>query len=277
MKEATRPNSRRNLDIAIDRLCAGMGDEPGRVKRLLAAAIVGQMLPDGAAKGGNALKIRFGKDTTRFSRDLDTARASSLDDYIARLEDALAEGWCGFTGTVVPKDPASPKGVPTAYVMRPFEVKLAYNGKSWMTLPLEVGHNEIGDADEPDMVSSPGAAAILEKLGFPAPGPVPCMRLEHQIAQKLHAASSVDSERAHDLIDLQVAVSGGGIDYAKVRAVCIRLFAYRAEQEWPPTISKGEGWDSLYAAQADGLDVLPSADDAVVWANTLIARIDESR
>lgn len=99
MKEAKRPNSRRNLDIAIDRLCASTGDEPGHVKRLLATAIVGQMLPDGAAKGGNALKIRFGKDTTRFSRDLDTARASSLDDYIARLEDALATGWCGFTGS----------------------------------------------------------------------------------------------------------------------------------------------------------------------------------
>lgn len=39
MKEAKRPNSRRNLDIAIDRLCASAGDEPGRVKRLLATAI----------------------------------------------------------------------------------------------------------------------------------------------------------------------------------------------------------------------------------------------
>ena len=79
------PNSRRNLDLAIDRLCAQTGDEPGRVKRLLATAIVGQMLPDGAAKGGNALKIRFGKDSTRFSRDLDTARASSLGEYVSRL------------------------------------------------------------------------------------------------------------------------------------------------------------------------------------------------
>ena len=35
MKEAKRPNNGRNLDIAIDRLCASTGDEPGRVKRLL--------------------------------------------------------------------------------------------------------------------------------------------------------------------------------------------------------------------------------------------------
>lgn len=233
------------------------------------------MLPDGAAKGGSALKIRFRKDATRFSRDLDTARASSLDDYIARLEDALAIGWCRFTGVVVPGEPASPKGVPAAYVMRPFEIKIAYNVKSWMTLPLEVGHNEIGDADDPDIVSLP-EAAVMRALGFPEPSPVPCMRLEHQIAQKLHAASSPGSERAHDLIDLQIAVSGGTVDCAETRAVCARLFAYRQEQKWPPKIEKGEGWDSLYAAQADELDVLPTADDAVAWVNGLIGRIRSS-
>lgn len=92
------------------------------------------MLPDGAAKGGNALKIRFGKDVTRFSRDLDTARASSLNDYMTKLEDSLTIGWNGFSGAIVPREPASPKGISTAYVMRPFEIKIAYNGKSWMTL-----------------------------------------------------------------------------------------------------------------------------------------------
>lgn len=274
MTQMKRPNSRRNLDLAIDRLCAKAGDEPGRVKRLLAAVIVGQMLPDGAAKGGNALKIRFGKDATRFSRDLDTARASSLNEYISRLEVALAEGWCNFTGTVVPREPASPEGVPAAYVMQPFEVKLSYNGKSWMTLPLEVGHNEIGDADDPDMVSSPEAVSILAQLDFPEPGPTPCMRLEHQIAQKLHAVSEPSSERAHDLIDLQIAVAGGGIDYTKTREVCVRLFEYRREQAWPPVIVKGDDWDKLYAAQAKELDVLPTADDAIEWANSLVARIN---
>lgn len=96
MTTVKAPNSRRNLDIAIDRLCMRTGDEPGRIKRLIATVVVGQMLPDGAAKGGNALKIRFGKDATRFSRDLDTARASSLNEYISRLESALASGWSGF-------------------------------------------------------------------------------------------------------------------------------------------------------------------------------------
>jgi hypothetical protein len=34
-------------------------------------------------------------------------------------------------------------------VMRPYDVKLAFHGRSWHTVKLELGHNEIGDADNP--------------------------------------------------------------------------------------------------------------------------------
>ena len=57
MKEAKRPNSRRNLDIAIDRLCASTGDEPGRVKRLLAIAIYMLGSLAGSLIGGISYKI----------------------------------------------------------------------------------------------------------------------------------------------------------------------------------------------------------------------------
>ena len=42
-------------------------------------------------------------------------------------------------------------------------------------------------------------------------------------------------------------------------------------------ISRGVGWDSLYSSQAEGLNVLPTVDDAVAWANDLIAKIDSAR
>ena len=45
----TRPitlNSRRSLNLAIDRLCAKTGNEPGCVKRLLATAIFGHRMGD---------------------------------------------------------------------------------------------------------------------------------------------------------------------------------------------------------------------------------------
>lgn len=47
-----------------------------------------------------------------------------------------------------PEEPPSPEGVPTAYIMQLFEVKLVYNGKSWMTPPLEVSLDVLPTADE---------------------------------------------------------------------------------------------------------------------------------
>ena len=78
------PNSRRNLDIAITRVSPGKTD-PQRVRLLMANAIVGQMLPSGAVKGGSALKMRFGDSATRFTRDLDTARGEDLESFVIKL------------------------------------------------------------------------------------------------------------------------------------------------------------------------------------------------
>lgn len=55
---------------------------------------------------------------------------------------------------------------------------------------------------------------------------------------------------------------------------CIRLFAYRKGQTWPPIVRKGEDWDVVYANKRQGLEVLSKVDEAIVWANDLIARID---
>lgn len=47
---AKRPNSRRNLDVALERLVG----KPNLVAKraIIANAIVAQMLPDGSVKGG---------------------------------------------------------------------------------------------------------------------------------------------------------------------------------------------------------------------------------
>ena len=57
------------------------------------------------------------------------------------------------------------RGIPFDYVMQPCDVKLKYLGIPWFTVQLEVGHNEIGDADECDMVE--GATRYLCRVkGF---------------------------------------------------------------------------------------------------------------
>ena len=161
--------------------------------------------------------------------------------------------------------------------MHPFSIKVNYLGKPWCTVDLELGHNEIGDADEPEWFESKDVSDTFSALGFPAPGKVPVMALKHQIAQKLHGASEPASERAHDLIDLQLIFRHATVNLSEVKSICQRIFAYRKMQSWPPVVTKNEGWDDLYAAARHDLPVLETAAEAVAWANDLIRRIDESQ
>lgn len=268
------PNSKRNLDMAIRRM--GVTDEDYiRMRAMLANAIVAQMMPEGAVKGGSALKIRFGDDCTRATTDLDAAGKGSLTAFVSDFGERLANGWNGFTARLVPREPASPESVPAAYVMQPFDVKLDYLKGAWCTVVFELGHNEIGDADEPEMVYPAEANRMLETMGFPDLEPIPLMPLHHQIAQKLHAVSEPSSMRAHDLIDLQLMVDDGDVDYHLTKQTCEKLFAYRKMQPWPPMIQMADTWGPLYDEQAKNLAVLPTVDEAVFWANALIRMIDE--
>ena len=267
------PNSRRNLDIAITRKF-GQDGNLYDVRTLIANTIIGQILPDGGVKGGSSLKLRYGDIGTRFTTDLDAARAEELDAYIAQLEVALENGWNGFSGRVVAKEPAKPKNVPGEYIMLPFDIKLEYNNAAWLTVQFELGHDEIGDTDDPDYAISPDIVAIFEQLGFPAPKPIALIPISYQIAQKLHAVSAINNERAHDLIDLQLIIKNEKVDYAKTREVCQRLFESRKLQEWPPVIKKYENWDVLYHEQLRNLDVLQTADEAVEWANDLVLHVN---
>ena len=271
-----RPNSRRNLDMALQRMY-GAGANLVQVRMAMANTIVGQMLPDVVIKGGTSLRLRYGRGNSRYTIDCDVARRMELDAFVVDLRLALSNGWNGFSGDLVTKPPARPRGVPPEYVMRPFEVKLSYLGRSWCTVLLEVGANEVGLADNP--VIRPVAADIAElftALGFPSPKPLPLMPLAFQIAQKLHGVSTVGNDRARDLIDLQLIMANDQIDLAEVKDICERLFKYRNRQPWPTTIVKGPLWESLYDAQKGALAVLPTCDEAVEWANQLIERISKA-
>jgi len=268
-----RPNSRVNLDRAIERIF-GNYEKSTEVRSIMANTIVGQMLPEGVVKGGSSLKLRFGNQCTRVTMDLDMACGGDLTGFLDALGANLKKGWNGFTGTVMKCEPASPKNIPAEYVMKPYGVKLLYNGQSWCTVDLEVGFNEIGDAEDVEYGLSDEVVDIFRKLMFPDPNPIPLMKLEYQVAQKLHGASEPGSRRAHDLIDLQLIVSRGNVDYTRVRDICRRLFVYRKKQTWPPMVVKGADWESVYDEENDKQSVLATVDEAVAWANNLIAKID---
>ena len=270
-----RPLTRVNLDKAIARLAKEDPRLIVDIRMLMANAIVGQFLPEGVVKGGTSLKFRFGSDHARYTLDLDTAWKTDLDTFLANLRRNLSSGWEGFSGEMLIRPQASPKALPFDYVMQPCDVKLQYMGRSWCTIRLEIGHNEIGDADEAEMTPVPeDLAAYFRELCFPVPAALPLMKIPFQIAQKLHGATGERSRRAHDLIDLQLIVGSGDVDFAETRVVCERLFKYRKCQTWPPTVTKMDGWGEIYANQKLNLPVLPTVDDAIVWTNELIAKID---
>lgn len=270
-----RPNTCTNLIRAIKAIAAGTDEV--RLSRSLANVIVGQMLPDGVVKGGSSLMFRYGAAFTRYTRDVDTARVMEHEEYIAKLKEALAAGWNGFTADLVEVEPPEPEGVPCAYVMKPYDAKLKYLGRPWQTVRIEIGHNEIGDADEYEESLPVELAAAFEQLQFPCPRPLRVMKLSYQVAQKLHAVSEPGSERAHDLIDLQLIMLHSGPDLADVRSKCVRLFDYRRKQAWPPKIVKGEGWDGIYELAlgtiADKDALCLTVDEAIAWVNDLVANL----
>ena len=269
------PNSKTNLDRAIQRF-AGSSIVANELRVLMANTIVAQLIGQGVVKGGSGLKFRYGDAASRVTLDLDTAWNSSLDSFLKDIKSKLTSGWNGFDGYVVVQKQATPRGIPFEYVMQPCDVKLNYKGTPWFTVKMEISHNEIGNADEIEMISpSETIIKLFDFLCLPQPWAVPVMKLEFQIAQKLHGCSAPGSKRAHDLIDLQLILQRGDIDWGKTAAICRRLFVYRNTHSWPPVVEKGEFWDKVYSAQKLDLPILQTVEEAIEWANNLIKKVDD--
>ncbi len=277
------PGSVRELIRRIDAEARERDRPVRRLQRAIANTVVGQMLPPGVVKGGTAMKVRVGETGSRFTPDLDASRirALSLDDYLDRLEERLRLGWGGFTGSITELPPPQPDDVPADYVMQPFDIHLDYEGKRWLTVRFELGRDEVGSTDEIESVLANDIVELFSVVGLPEPQPLPVLSLEHQVVQKLHACTAVNSrtgrnERAHDLVDLQILDQEELIDMAGVHRLGTRLFAARRTHEWPPRVVAYPGWDTLYARAADGLDVLGTVEAAVDWANDFIDRATDS-
>ncbi len=249
-------------------------DKAYRLRVLMADVVVGQFLEGAVMRGGGALKLRYGNAATRFTMDFDAARSVDADEFEQKFSLRLQKGWSGFSGRLVKMPKAHPHNVPAEYVMQPYEVKLAYKNHAWCTVALEVSYNEVGDADECDQPEIyDGLKRVFVELGFPAPSPVPLMRIAHQIAQKIHGLTAPHSVRAQDIIDLQLIISRENVDYPELSRICQRLFANRKTHPWPPEVHASESMRLSYEIGTEELANLLPYDEAIAWANDLIARI----
>lgn len=209
--------TQRIKDLAVER-----GLPERHMRGLVGNVVLGQMLPDCVVKGGTAMYLRYGHTRARYSPDFDASRPAPVtpDMFRTQFEELLRDGWGGFNGRVKVVKPArKPVGVPEEYVMVPYVVALTYQGRSWFSVPFELGQQELGGVDFSPRALDSDVVAIFRSLGLAEPQPIPVLPSAHQVAQKLHACSTPGSERAHDLIDLQILASDD-LDLLETAAVC---------------------------------------------------------
>jgi hypothetical protein len=216
-------------------------------------------------KGGIACELRF-QNQARATRDIDALFRGSLDELLTDFDTVFATPYSGFSFSYTP-----PQAVRETGAHR-FDIKLAYEGRGWATLRVEVSPPE-GQAYEPESVP----ALSVSQFGLTGPTEVACLSLRYQIAQKIHACTerfaNRENERVHDLIDLQLMeelIEG----YDRVKAACIEIFELRGTHAWPPTLTAEPTWPETYRELAAELDFpTKSLDEAITRVQTLIDRI----
>lgn len=278
-----------NLRALRDRLSAAAKREGvvfGRLQQHVGVLVVTQFMeslsdeqgdPLLLVKGGASLELRRGISGSRTSKDLDAVIRGDMLAVHDRLWDAGAEGWEGFSAVFTPAVPFEVPGL-ESHPHR-FTAKLSYQGKPFVSVPIEVSPIEAGNADGYDRITSDALALV----GLPTSAPVPCMTLPWQIAQKIHACTAVvepsrTNDRAHDLVDLQLLealVVDGSLD--ETREACVAVFEGRAKHDWPPMLEAWPHWGPIYARALEGLDELelaPNIDEAVERVQAFIDNID---
>ena len=272
------PHNEHYLELAIVRRAKNDNGKAMTDRMTMANAIVGQFLGNGTGvKGGSSLRFRYGSAQSRYTMDFDTTRKIGLDEFLKGFKRRLSEGWYGFSGECDILPQANPHGVPFEYVMQPLRVRLQYKGQPWCSVALEMTKGTYGCADQFDTLDpNDETLAIFRDLGFPSPGPVFAMKIDHQVAQKLRGISCQGSDRAHDLIDLQLIMQREQLYLPRVKSICLKIFRGKGCPAWPPTVIKNKDWDSIYSRQKLDLPVLPTVDEAIDWANELIAKISNA-
>ncbi|MGW8566788.1 nucleotidyl transferase AbiEii/AbiGii toxin family protein [Isoptericola sp. NPDC055881] len=120
-----------------------------------------------------------------------------------------------------------------------------------------------------------------DHFGFGDLRPVELVDLEYQISQKLHAVTDPDYVRAHDLVDLQLLWLVGP-DLSVLRQMCVRTFAFRSQQSWPPLpLRPMDDWSLAYVDARDetlvdgATPILATLDEARTWLADKVREIDE--
>jgi len=272
------PHNAQVLQSWVGNLARADGIAPGRVQRWISFMVVAAMLdqardenedPVFVLKGGAAMELRLGL-RARATKDFDAAYREAMEGMLDRLDAALRRGHGDFTATRTEPTPI----VETNAVR--LDIKLAYRGRSWATVQLEVAAAEGTAGREIERI--PGKP--LDALGLEGPSDVACVSIRYQVAQKIHACTEVpagrrQNDRFRDLIDLLLLEELiEEAEWNAVRAACEELFELRAKQTWPPTVTVFESWPGPFRALAEELGFpIGDVDEAASAVQAMIDQI----
>lgn len=110
--------------------------------------------------------------------------------------------------------------------MHPYRVTLTFLGVAWGSLDVEVSDPEIDAEAHSKREIDHDLVEFGARFGFGELQPVELVDLEYQIAQKIHAVTDLNYNRAHDLVDLQL-LQASEYDIRKLRQLCERTFRWR--------------------------------------------------
>lgn len=275
MNEITPPLNVTQLNERLARVASEMGIPVARARVMLCTLVVSQMLPDAVAvKGGMGVKLRLGETGTRATSDLDVSTRARGEEFEQSFRTRLAEGWgrvpasrgqlrrnpdapnrIAFTGTLRASQLHDPGLERPEYVMHPYRVTLAFLGVAWGGLDVEVSDPEIDAEAHSKREIDHNLVEFGACFGFGELQPVELVDLEYQIAQKIHAVTDLNYNRAHDLVDLQL-LQASEHDQRKLRQLCERTFRWRNQQPWPPLpLREMDGWERAYEDARDETQV----------------------
>jgi hypothetical protein len=232
------PNSQRfrAFESRIAKAATKRGMPIPRYRRLVGFAVLIETLAEAVAqgripiffvKGGVAMELRLGL-AARATKDLDIGLCLPPEEVVPAFDDALAIGYGDFR------------------LRRQGEATVLDNGARQLRVRIEYLENPFATVDV-DLASAstetdtePIEPFVLAELDLATPRVVPCLAINEQIAQKVHATTEPDprgrqNARFRDIIDILLLNDRLRPDAAELYAACERVFASRQTHPWPLT------------------------------------------
>jgi predicted nucleotidyltransferase component of viral defense system len=261
-----RPSAKQ-LTIKVANLANEEGLAIRRVRKRVATIALIQLLsnahrngqlPAFLVKGGRALEFRFGA-LARSSRDVDLVIESDRSAILDGVLTVLRDEWSGFRFGLR----RAPLEREHSYIL---EIGADYNNTDWTNFEAEL---ICGPVDSWDDIP----VSDLGSLGLEPAHDIPCMTAAEQIAQKLHAVSDPDEDRARDLYDIYLLDTQIERNDAMLFSAAVAEFKRRGTHPWPPYITLREGWKATLSEliATDGLAV--TVDEIATAVQSLILRL----